>query len=362
VDYLTACHTSPRQYIGQISEPQVDHSFWGRPSQYPLNIFPRQTFIWDDSTRQADLLGAVAAALASASMVYKDVDPAYADGLLAKAKDLWQWGTQSEGLYSDYHVQATTAYPSDDWEDHMVWGAAWLYRCTGDASYLTAAQKYWTMRSSRSGQNPYASWGSLWAPAASMLLGMADDGVAVPGVETYRAFFNNVFLRSWLTPDGQWDIIQTPLGMIYPEWSKWGNLALSTTASMTALMHAKRNRDLNQRAAEIAFARGQLEYVLGSAGRSFVVGWGSNPPTQPHHAGASCPDMPAPCGWAQFSAPGPNPQVVYGGLVGGPGGVLMDKSNPDAFYDLRTDPLTTEVSLYYNAGFASSLAGLYQML
>lgn len=57
------------------------------------------------------------------------------------------------------------------------------------------------------------------------------------------------------------------------------------------------------------FVRGQLGYALGDTGRSFVVGFGTNPPQQPHHRGASCPDTPATCGQAELENPGPNPQV-----------------------------------------------------
>ena len=31
------------------------------------------------------------------------------------------------------------------------------------------------------------------------------------------------------------------------------------------------------------FAQKQIDYALGDGGRSFVCGFGSNPPTQPHH-------------------------------------------------------------------------------
>jgi hypothetical protein len=31
------------------------------------------------------------------------------------------------------------------------------------------------------------------------------------------------------------------------------------------------------------FAKTQINYILGDAGRSFVVGYGNNPPTHPHH-------------------------------------------------------------------------------
>lgn len=35
-------------------------------------------------------------------------------------------------------------------------------------------------------------------------------------------------------------------------------------------------------------AIGQLGYALGDTGRSFVVGFGKNPPKQPHHRSSSC--------------------------------------------------------------------------
>ncbi len=31
------------------------------------------------------------------------------------------------------------------------------------------------------------------------------------------------------------------------------------------------------------FAKSQINYMLGDAGRSYVVGFGNNPPTEPHH-------------------------------------------------------------------------------
>jgi len=31
------------------------------------------------------------------------------------------------------------------------------------------------------------------------------------------------------------------------------------------------------------FAKSQIDYILGDAGRSYVVGYGNNPPTHVHH-------------------------------------------------------------------------------
>jgi len=51
---------------------------------------------------------------------------------------------------------------------------------------------------------------------------------------------------------------------------------------------------------------------------SFVIGFGNNYPTHPHHRSSSCPDAPATCDWNNYNSPNPNPQLLYGALVGGP--------------------------------------------
>ena len=60
--------------------------------------------------------------------------------------------------------------------------------------------------------------------------------------------------------------------------------------------------------------------------------------------------MPAPCGWRQFNAPGPNPQVLYGALAGGP-------DVNDFYEDKRNDYIKNEVAVDYNSGFQSAVAG-----
>ena len=92
--------------------------------------------------------------------------------------------------------------------------------------------------------------------------------------------------------------------------------------------------------------------MLGSSGRSFVVGFGVNPPVSPHHRSSSCPSLPDTCSWAQQGGDGPNPHVLYGALVGGP-------SQPDdAYEDKRSDYQMNEVAMDYNAGFQAVLAGM----
>ncbi len=49
----------------------------------------------------------------------------------------------------------------------------------------------------------------------------------------------------------------------------WGNLRHTSNAVFMMLLHAKNSDDS---AAAVAFARKQIDYMLGSNGRSFVVG------------------------------------------------------------------------------------------
>ena len=59
---------------------------------------------------------------------------------------------------------------------------------------------------------------------------------------------------------------------------------------------------------------------------------------------------PAPCSSFNMQQPGPNPHVLYGALVGGPG-------QNDDYTDKRTDYVHNEVAVDYNAGFQSAVAG-----
>ena len=93
--------------------------------------------------------------------------------------------------------------------------------------------------------------------------------------------------------------------------------------------------------------------MLGDSGRSFVVGFGENYPKQPHHKAASCDSPPAQCSWDTFNnVAQDNPHELLGALVGGP------KDLGDTYQDLRTDYITNEVTLDYNAGFQGVVAGL----
>ncbi|XP_057291488.1 uncharacterized protein LOC130614105 [Hydractinia symbiolongicarpus] len=128
---------------------------------------------------------------------------------------------------------------------------------------------------------------------------------------------------------------------------EWGSNRHAANVAFICLALTKYNPTIEF----VSFSRKQIHLLLGDAGRSYVVGFGNNPPLRPHHSGASCPDRPAPCGWDYLHTTNPNPQILYGALVGGP-------NSQGIYEDRRNNYVTNEVALDYNAGFQSALAAL----
>lgn len=122
-------------------------------------------------------------------------------------------------------------------------------------------------------------------------------------------------------------------------------------------LNASSSASINQKKNILTWARTQIDYAMGSSGRSFIVGFGNNPPRYAHHAGASCPNYPDPCDWSSFTSSKPNPQVLYGALVAGPEG-----PGDDTYRDQRNDFVSNEVACDYNAGMTGALAGLVEIL
>lgn len=333
-DYLLACHLSKTEIVGQIGDPGVDHAFWGRPEEQSGE---RPFFVWDTSKPASDLAGAMASALASASMVLGDSD------YLEHAKQLFEFASAKEGKYSDFYTSATYVYSSSTYLDDLAYAAAWLCRATGDMNYCSKANKYRARADFN--PNPYVSWDSVSVCSALLLQGM---GQASQEVNAQIESFEN----DWqLNGSG---IITTPKGLRVAPLGGWGNLRHASNAAFMMAMIAKNSKGDNKSKA-LAFAKSQIDYALGlNGGRSYVVGYGVNPPKRPHHRGASCQDKPNPCGQEALKNSGPNPQLISGALVGGP-------NENDQYTDDRSDYVSNEIAFDYNAGFTSALAGIIQL-
>lgn len=328
-DYFMRCHVSPDELYGQVGDFSLDHRFWGRPEE--LNM-TRPAYKIDREHPGSDLAGETAAALAAVALVTRDSDAEYSARCLEHARQLYRFATQHRGLYHEAIKGAAQYYESTDYGDELCWAAAWLYRVTKEPQFLDEAEHHYSQFLLR--DRPVEFFYNRKSAGVQVLLAQ------LTGVHEYReaarAFCDHSALHQK----------RTPKGLLYVE--KAGTLCHAANIAFVCLQAA--DAGINPEVYR-DFARHQIHYMLGDAGRSYVVGFGSQWPTQPHHAASSCPDRPAVCDWADFSKKTPNPQVLYGALVSGP-------DENDFYEDVRQEYIYNEVTLDYNAGFQSAVAGL----
>ncbi|XP_037070229.1 endoglucanase 13-like [Pollicipes pollicipes] len=319
-DYFVKCHVAPTIFYGQVGNGSIDHDWWGRPEEMAM---PRPAHKITASTPGSELAGETAAALAAASLVFRPSDLNYADTLLAHARQLYSFADTHRGEYHKSITDAENFYKSwSGYGDELAWAAAWLYRATQEASFLTRASGF--------------SWDDKRAGAQVLLYqltGDAQHGVLV-----------NEFC-DWLASGAP----RTPQEQLFLQ--PWGSLRHTANAALICLEAAEAGLNPAQNR---QLAKEQINLILGDAGRSYVVGFGFNPPLRPHHRASSCPDPPAVCGWPQLSSPDPNPQVLHGALVGGP-------DAKGEYQDVRSDYVKNEVATDYNSGFQSAVAGLLSL-
>lgn len=109
-----------------------DHYCWTRPEDID---YPRPVV---ECHSCSDLAAEMAAALASASIVFKD-SKTYSQKLVHGARTLFKFSRDQRGRYSAGGADASGFYNSTGYYDEFVWGAAWLYYATGNTSYLQLA-------------------------------------------------------------------------------------------------------------------------------------------------------------------------------------------------------------------------------
>ncbi|THU55133.1 hypothetical protein C4D60_Mb11t03360 [Musa balbisiana] len=133
-DYLLKATTQPNRVFVQSGEPFSDHSCWQRPEDMDT---PRPSFQVNDTHPGSEVAGETAAALAAASIVFRSSDPAYADTLLSRAKQVYDFAYRYQGSYAESIGQWVCPFYCDfsGYEDELVWGAAWLNRATNSSDY-----------------------------------------------------------------------------------------------------------------------------------------------------------------------------------------------------------------------------------
>lgn len=157
--WMLKLHPAPDQLIHQVADdrdhrgwkmPDEDHSDYGwGPNSYRVAYFatgkPQGLNKYkSEATGVSNLAGRSAAAMAIAHRIWKDrlKDSLFADICLKAAKSLYKMGKEKEGFQQGNSYGAPYRYSEKTWADDMEWGAAELYKTTGEKQYLEDAKKY----------------------------------------------------------------------------------------------------------------------------------------------------------------------------------------------------------------------------
>ncbi|MFZ5988342.1 MAG: glycoside hydrolase family 9 protein [Bacillota bacterium] len=334
LDYLVACDKGG-SIVYQVGDGGKDHSWWG-PVEVIENEMTRPTF----STSSASCVaGQMAAALAIGSIVLNN------STYLQHAKSLF---TLADSAKSDSGYTAASGF-YNSWSgyyDELLWASTWLYIATNDSTYLTKAESY-VPKLNRQGQTTLIEykWGHCWDDShygALLLL------ARLTGKQEYHDFVQ--MHLNWWTPEGHngEKVRYTPGGLAWLD--SWGSLRYATTAAFLASVYADSITDETLKTRYNNFAKAQIDYALGSNpnNRSYVVGFGVNPPQRPHHRTAHG-------SWCDMqTVPDKHRHVLYGALVGGP-------NLSDAYKDDISDYVSNEVATDYNAGFVGILTKMVSL-
>lgn len=335
-DWIMKASPLAAVFYGQVGNGAADHSYWGPPEKMTM---PRPSYRIDSTKPGTEVVAESAAALASAYLLFKDEDPAYAERLLAKARGLFDFADQFRGSYTVAIPDAENYYKSfSGYLDELVWAAVWMYRATGEARYLQKAESLY----SENFGNHTLRWTHSWDDKLN-------GAVILLAQLTGKDIYKNAVLRwldFWTVGIAGERVKYTPGGLAW--LSQWGSLRYAATTSLLAFIYADKVGDVGTRYRD--FAKRQINYMLGDnpKRRSFVVGFGNNPPRNPHHRAAHGSVS------NNIMLPLENKNVIFGALVGGPSSL-----DDNSYVDDRTNYITNEVSLDYNAGFTGAIARMY---
>ncbi len=349
-DYFIKAHPSANELYGQVGNGGQDHAWWG-PAE--VMQMARPSYRVTTSCPGSDLAGETAAALAAASIAFRPTDPTYANTLLTHARQLYSFADTYRGKYSDCITDAAGYYNSwSGYNDELVWGAIWMYRATNETAFLDKAQSYYAnLSNQQQTQVKSYKWTHAWDDKSY------GSYVLLAKLTNATQYHNDS--QRWLN---WWTVGGTALGadgtrVNYSPGGQavldqWGSLRYAANTAFVALVYSDFISDTVLKARYKDFAKRQIDYALGAnpQNRSYVVGFGVNPPRNPHHRTAHG-------SWTdQLTFPVESRHVLYGALVGGP----SSPNDGGSYNDDRGNFVNNEVATDYNAGFTGALARLAQ--
>ncbi|XP_028757979.1 endoglucanase 11 [Neltuma alba] len=374
-DYFIKAHTSPNVLWAEVGDGDTDHYCWQRPEDMTTS---RQAYKVDEQNPGSDLAGETAAAMAAASIMFRETNPHYSHLLLHHAQELFEFADKYRGKYDESVGVVKSYYASvSGYMDELLWAAMWLYKATDKKQYF----EYVISNGHSFGGTGWAitefSWDVKYAGLqvlASKFLVEEKHKAYADTLEQYRSKAE-FFMCSCLNKNNgssNNNVGLTPAGLLYIR--QWNNMQYVSTASFLLTIYSDFLHNTNQRLTcngvtispeeILGFAKSQVDYILGSnpMNMSYLVGYGSNYPKRVHHRGASMVSYRENKGFIGctqgydhwYSNEEPNPNVVVGALVGGPD--LGDK-----FEDRRNNYMQTEACTYNTAPLVAVFAKLLDL-
>ncbi|KDP46724.1 hypothetical protein JCGZ_06512 [Jatropha curcas] len=366
-DYLINAHPSPDVLYVQVGDPDLDHSCWQRPETMTEE---RPLLQVNTSFPGSDVAAETAAAMASASLVFKKINSSYSTLLLEHSQQLFNFADTYRSSYSESIPQVQTFYNSSGYGDELLWAAAWLYHATGDESYLRYVTEMNGEEFSYWGNPTWFTWDDKHVGVQVLLSRINMFGAEGMSMEEnlelqmYRETAE-AFICGLLPDSPTATSSRTENGLIWVV--KWNSLQYSVASAFIALLFSDYmvashiptlycSGILYSPTELRSFAISQADYILGKnpMEMSFLVGYGNEYPQYVHHRGSSIPvDAKTGCkdGFEWLDSPNPNPNIAVGALVGGP--FLNETYN-----DSRRNIIQAEATTYNGALIVGLLSGL----
>ncbi|KAG5123841.1 hypothetical protein JHK82_030578 [Glycine max] len=371
-DYFIKAHTQPNVLWGQVGDGVSDHYCWERAEDMTTS---RGAYKIDEQHPGSDLAGETAAALAAAAIAFRPYNSSYSNLLLVHAKQLFTFADRFRGLYDNSISSAQQFYTSSGYSDELLWAATWLHLATGNEYYI----KYVVDNAVYMGGTGWAvkefSWDNKYAGVQILLSKVLLEGKAGAYSATLKQYQAKAeyFTCACLQKNDDYNVQKTPGGLLYVR--EWNNMQYVSSAAFLLAVYSNylsaTKSQLNcpdgqtQPQELLNFVKSQADYILGKnpADVSYLVGYGAKYPLHVHHRGASIASVFAlhyDVGCTQgfemwYNRAEPNPNVICGGLVGGP-----DKN--DDFSDERSNYEQTEPTISGSAplvGIFAKLQSLY---
>ncbi|ERM94152.1 endoglucanase 8 isoform X1 [Amborella trichopoda] len=362
-DYLLKASATPGVLYVQVGDAFSDHNCWERPEDMDTL---RTVYKVDKDHPGSDVAGETAAALAAASIVFRERDPAYARLLLDRAMSVFEFADKHRGAYSKSLNSAVCPFYCDfnGYQDELLWAAAWLHKASKQRAYREYIKTNEKVLGADDTINEFG-WDNKHAGINVLISKEVMIGKAYY-LESFK-LNADTFICSLLPGSSHRQIDYSPGGLIF----KTGGSNMQHVTALSFLLLAYSNYmshsnqhvpcggDVTATPARLKqIAKRQVDYILGDnpMRMSYMVGYGERFPRRIHHRASSLPSLtshPArigcKAGTRYYLAPGPNPNLLVGAVVGGP-------NRTDSFPDSRQIFQLSEPTTYINAPLVGLLA------